>query len=153
MGEEPARGTAVMKRALVLVEGFTEERLVKDVLQEHFWAMDLHLAPAILVTKRVKDGPNFKGGVSNFKKFENDVRRLLYGAGDALVTTFLDYDGLPTDFPGMKTRPAAGPIARVSHVERSIAAHFGDPNYFYPISHFTSSRLRCFLLLKNYPGP
>jgi len=121
-----------MKRALILVEGFTEERFVKDVLQEHFWAMSLHLAPTLLVTKRVKDGPHFKGGVSNFKKFENDVRRLLHGAGNALVTTFLDYDGLPGDFPGMNTRPATGPVARVTHVEQAIAAHFGGPQSLIP---------------------
>jgi hypothetical protein len=113
------------KRALVLVEGFTEERFVKSVLQEHFWGMNLHLVPTLLVTKRVKDGPSFKGGVTNFRKFENDVRRLLHGAGNALVTTFLDYDGLPSDFPGMNTRPAAGPVDRVTHVEQAIAAHFG----------------------------
>lgn len=122
----------MMKRALVLVEGFTEERFVKDVLQEHFWVMNLHLDPTILVTKRVKDGPHFKGGVTNFKKFENDVRRLLHGAGNALVTTFLDYDGLPGDFPGMSTRPAAGAVDRVTHVERAIAAHFGGSRLLIP---------------------
>jgi len=121
-----------MKRALVLVEGFTEERFVKDVLQEHFWALHLHMAPTLLVTKRVKDGPNFKGGVSNFKKFENDVSRLLHGAGNSLVTTFLDYDGLPGDFPGMNTRPATGPLGRVTHVEQAIAAHFGSPQSLVP---------------------
>jgi len=121
-----------MKRALVLVEGYTEERFVKDVLQEHFWAMNLHLAPTLLVTKRVKDGANFKGGVSSFKKFEADISRLLHGSGDALVTTFLDYDGLPSDFPGMNTRPVSSGVDRVRHVEQAIAAHFGGPPLLVP---------------------
>ena len=51
-----------MKRALVLVEGYTEERFVKDVLQEHFWTLNLSLTPTLLVTKTVKDGADFRGG-------------------------------------------------------------------------------------------
>jgi hypothetical protein len=119
------------KRALILVEGQTEERFTKDVLAPAFWKKQLFFQPTILVTKRVKNGPNFKGGVTNFAKFENDARRLLNGAGGALVTTMLDYYGLPPDFPGMKTRPPGGtPLQRVTYVEAAIAQHFGDiPNF------------------------
>ena len=53
------------KRVLILVEGQTEERFVKDVLGPAFWDKELFFHPTILVTKRVKDGPNFKGGVTN----------------------------------------------------------------------------------------
>ncbi|HSY47889.1 MAG TPA: DUF4276 family protein [Thermoanaerobaculia bacterium] len=98
------------KRALVLVEGQTEERFVKDVLAPAFWPRSLYLSPTILVTKRVKDGPNFKGGVTRFAQFENDLRRLM-NAGGAVVTTMLDYYGLPDDFPGMNTRPNGTPPA------------------------------------------
>lgn len=121
-----------MKRALVLVEGQTEERFVKDVLQEHFWPMNLHLAPTVLTTKRVKSGKDFKGGVSNFGKFAGDLRRLLHGAGDALVTTFLDYDGLPTDFPGMSSLPPGRGFNRVQHIEKALSAHFGGNPKFLP---------------------
>lgn len=85
-------------RALVLVEGQTEERFVKDVLAPAFWSRGLYLSPTILVTKRVKDGPNFKGGVTRFARFENDLRELLRSGG-AVVTTILDYYRLPADFP------------------------------------------------------
>lgn len=119
------------KRVLILVEGQTEERFTKDVLAPAFWEKQLFFQPTILVTKRVKNGPNFKGGVTNFAKFENDARRLLNGAGGSLVTTMLDYYGLPSDFPGMKTRPQGGtPLQRVLHVEAAIARHFGgNPNF------------------------
>jgi hypothetical protein len=119
------------KRALVLVEGQTEERFVKDVLAPAFWSRDLYLYPMILVTKRVKDGPNFKGGVTRFARFENDLGKLL-SAGGAVVTTMLDYYGLPTDFPGMNARPNGTPRQRVEHVERSIRDHFGSPDNFVP---------------------
>jgi hypothetical protein len=122
------------KRVLILVEGQTEERFVKDVLGPHFIPQLLFFFPTILVTKRVKDGANFKGGVTNFAKFENDARRLIKGAtGGAMVTTLLDYYRLPSDFPGMSTRPKLGTaIQRVTHVEKEIARHFGAPVNFLP---------------------
>jgi hypothetical protein len=120
-------------RVLILVEGQTEERFVKDVLGPHFYSQQLFLSPTILVTKRVKDGPNFKGGVTNFAKFKNDARRLLASAGGAFVTTLLDYYRLPSDFPGMDSRPQRGtPWQRVGHVETAIAQHFGSPPTFIP---------------------
>jgi hypothetical protein len=121
------------KRVLILVEGQTEERFVKDVLGPAFFERELFFNPTILVTKRVKDGPNFKGGVTNFAKFQNDAQRLLDSAGDALVTTLLDYYGLPSDFPGMDSRPQHGtPMQRVTHVEIAVAQSFGAPSNFLP---------------------
>jgi hypothetical protein len=121
------------KRVLILVEGQTEERFVKDVLGPHFYDQQLFFFPTILVTKRVKDGPNFKGGVTNFAKFQNDTRRLLASAGDALVTTLLDYYRLPVDFPGMESRPLQGTaLQRVTHVEAAIAQHFNLQSNFLP---------------------
>jgi hypothetical protein len=121
------------KRVLMLVEGQTEERFVKDVLGPAFYTRELFFQATILVTKRVKDGPNFKGGVTNFAKFKNDAQRLLNSAGGALVTTMLDYYRLPLDFPGMRTRPPNGPpLRRVIHVEKEIAHHFGSLQHFLP---------------------
>lgn len=121
------------KRVLILVEGQTEERFVKDVLGPAFWDRELFFHPTLLVTKRVKDGPNFKGGVTNFAKFRNDATRLLNSASGALVTTILDYYRLPLDFPGMNSRPPNGTaIQRVIHVETAVAKHFNSPAGFLP---------------------
>jgi hypothetical protein len=121
-----------LKRVLILVEGQTEERFVKSVLQPEFFAREFFFHPTLLVTKLVKDGPNFKGGVTNYAKFKNDVRRLLNGSGGALVTTMLDYYGLPPDFPGMNTRPRGTPLSRVAHVEQRIREDFDEPKNFHP---------------------
>lgn len=121
------------KRVLILVEGQTEERFVKDVLAPAFFGRELFFHATLLVTKRVKDGPNFKGGVTNFAKFRNDAQRLLNSAGGALVTTMLDYYRLPLDFPGMDSRPLQGtPIQRVTHVEDAVAKHFSEARNFVP---------------------
>jgi hypothetical protein len=121
-----------VKRALVLVEGQTEERFIKDVLAPEFYSRDLYFFPTLLVTKKVKRGPNFKGGVTSYQKFRNDAERLLQGAGEALVTTLLDYYALPSDFPGMNNRPSGSPLDRVLHVERAIAAELGASANFIP---------------------
>lgn len=121
------------KRVLILVEGQTEERFVKDVLAPEFWRDAVFFVPTLLVTKRVKDGPNFKGGVTNFAKFCNDAQRVMDSSGGALVTTLLDYYRLPTDFPGMNNRPRnATSLSRVTHVEKAIAKHFGNRPNFVP---------------------
>jgi hypothetical protein len=121
------------KRVLILVEGQTEERFVKDVLGPFFFEQELFFHPTILITKKVKDGTRFKGGVTNFAKFENDARRILNSAGGALVTTMLDYYGLPGDFPGMSSRPVRGsPVERVRHVENAVHDHFHSPQNFLP---------------------
>ncbi len=54
-----------MKRALILVEGQTEERFVKQVLRDHLLSLNLSITPTLLTTKVVKNGPNFKGGVTS----------------------------------------------------------------------------------------
>lgn len=41
MGKERPWGTALMKRVLVLVEGQTEERFVRDVLCPNLWGQDI----------------------------------------------------------------------------------------------------------------
>ena len=95
-----------MKRGLVLVEGQTEDLFVKNVLQPYLWnRTSLWLTPALLVTKLVKSGANFKGGVRSYAQVRRDVQKLLQDADAAVVTTFIDYYGLPVDFPGVSTRP------------------------------------------------
>lgn len=121
-----------MRNALILVEGQTEERFVKDVLNRSFDGC-MWFNPTILTTKVVKDGPNFKGGVTSYGKFRNDLRGLLQGSGGGLVTTLIDYYGLPSDFPGMATRTSfRSAVERVRHIESAIAQDFGRPGNFVP---------------------
>ncbi len=118
---------------LLLVEGPTEERFVKDVLATHFEPMGLYFQPTVVETKVVKDGQNFKGGVSKFTKIERDLRLLIRSRGDALVTTLFDYYGLPSDTPGMATRDRfSDPFKRVEHVEQEIWNQFGKADQFRP---------------------
>jgi hypothetical protein len=118
-----------MKRCLVLVEGLTEERFVKDCLAQHLAPRGLLPIPKILTTKRVKDGPDFKGGVRGYARVRDDLGRLLGDSGAVAFTTLLDYYALPVDFPGMDARPRGAARARVEHVERAFAADLGHPRF------------------------
>ena len=116
---------------LALVEGQTEERFVKDVLDPHLLTRDKTLIPKIATTKRVKQGPDFKGGITDYQKVKNDLCRLLGDTGVVAVTSFIDYYALPADFPGMDTRPKGTSLSRVNHVEQSWGEDIANPR-FYP---------------------
>lgn len=111
-----------MKRILILVEGPTEERFVKELLQPHFWNLGVHLEPKIVTTKRTQDGTQFKGG-NAFSKVEGDLRRLLGDKNAALVTTMLDYYGLPDDFPGRQGLKGPTAADKARDLERALEAH------------------------------
>ncbi|MCP4022163.1 MAG: DUF4276 family protein [Desulfobacteraceae bacterium] len=55
-----------MKKVLVLVEGPTEEAFVRHILQNHLMDYKVMIIPTIVTTKRVKSGPNFKGGIVSY---------------------------------------------------------------------------------------
>lgn len=116
-----------MKRGLILVEGPTEERFVKDVLAPHLLPLQFALIPTVIPTKRTFDGTTFKGGLSSFDQIEKAMRLLLHGSGGALVTTMIDYYRLPKNTPGMADRPSGTPERRVRHVELAVTKHFGSP--------------------------
>jgi hypothetical protein len=118
-----------MKRVLVLVEGQTEERFIKDVVGPHLEAKDIYAIPKVVTTKRVKQGPDFKGGITDYQKVENDLKRLLGDSDAALITTFIDYYGLPLEFPGMATRPIASPLERAKHVETESKRRIDHPRF------------------------
>lgn len=120
------------RRVLILVEGQTEETFVKQVLAPALAERGVYAVPTVHNTKRVKDGPNFKGGVTGFEKFRSDLARLLRDR-EATATTLIDYYGLPEDFPGMKERARhAAARDRVRHVEAALAAAMGNPPNFIP---------------------
>lgn len=118
-----------MARVLILVEGQTEEVFVKEVLAPHLVPFNVFVIPTILVTKWVKAGNHFRGGVTSYGRVAADVRRLLADSNAAVVTTMIDYYGLPTDFPGLNSRPNGDCYARVAHVENAFRQDISDARF------------------------
>ncbi|MBN2134198.1 MAG: DUF4276 family protein [Acidobacteria bacterium] len=118
-----------MKKILVLTEGQTEERFVKDVLCPECLHYQVYLQPVVLATKRAKTGNKFRGGVSTYGKIRNDALKLLGDTGAAAVTTFIDYYGLPADFPGRRELPVGSCYRKVEHLERCFADDINDQRF------------------------
>jgi hypothetical protein len=115
-----------MKQVLILVEGQTEEAFVKEVLNPYLYEHGLYLSPTIINTKIIRGGKNAKGGIDSYGQIKRDLLKLVQ-QNSLPVTTFLDYYGLPNDFPGVsvKTKPATS-VQRVAHIEQSL---YGDISY------------------------
>lgn len=118
-----------MEKILILVEGQTEETFVRNVLSPHLLGRGKHIISTLVVTKRVKSGPNFKGGVSSYNQVKRDLVRLLRDTSAKKITTMLDYYALPSDFPGWTNAPPLPPGARAQHLERAFATDIGDGRF------------------------
>lgn len=116
------------RKAFVLVEGQTEERFVKDVLQPEM-PVGLFLQPVIIATKRVFSGGKFKGGVPGYPKVRTEVMRLLHDSSAIGVTTMLDYYALPSSFPGRSNPVGVTPAAKVRNVEAVWDADINDKRF------------------------
>lgn len=120
-----------MKKILVLVEGQTEERFVKELLVPSFSLKEIYFSPTISTTKIVKDKANFKGGIRSYEKVKNNLLKLFYDTSADIITTMIDYYKLPTDFPGYDNRPSGNFYTTVSYLEERFKADIND-NRFIP---------------------
>lgn len=123
MGEElTGRPACTMKKVLIYVEGQTEETFVRNILAPYLLhRCQVLLVPILARTKRTKAGRTFKGGIVSYAKVKKDILRLLTDSSAALVTTMIDYYGLPNDFPGKNSLPLGTPYQRVTHLEKEFA--------------------------------
>lgn len=118
-----------MAKVLILVEGQTEETFVKRTLDPHLSTLGVFLVPTIIVTKRIKRGPNFKGGMPSYAKVRREILRLLGDSSAAIVTTMIDFYGLPASFPGRAIAQGATPLERVLFVESAIEHDISDTRF------------------------
>ncbi len=117
-----------MRKVLIYVEGQTEETFVRDVLAPYFQD-NLLLIPTLARTKRTKAGRTFKGGIVSWAQVQRDIRGLLGDRSAVLVTTMIDYYGLPDDFPAMDSLPGGPPDRRVAYLERAFKEDIGSPRF------------------------
>jgi hypothetical protein len=79
---------------VVLVEGLTELRFVKQLLAQYMAERKVYLTPIIL------DKPGEKGGDVKFARAKNDIGRHLKQQQDTWITLLVDYYGIRNDWPG-----------------------------------------------------
>ncbi|MEV3985610.1 DUF4276 family protein [Nonomuraea sp. NPDC049758] len=133
-----------MRRVHILCEGQSEETVVREVIEPYLCSSDVYVTWSIFTTKRPAGGPSYRGGMSTWAKLATEIRLLLADSSITVLTTMLDYYGLPSDVPGMATRPSGSPYDRVTHVERAMADAI-DRSRFLP--HLVLHELEAWVLL------
>ena len=79
---------------IVLVEGPTESRFVKQILAPYMAEKGIYLTPVVL------DKPGESGGDVKFARAKNDIERHLKQRPNTFVTLLVDYYGIRNDWPG-----------------------------------------------------
>lgn len=118
-----------MKKLHFLCEGQTEWTIVRDVLEPRFTCPTTFVTSTILTTRRTGSAKAFKGGVSKWSRIHAEIRTLLRDSSLTVLTTCLDYYGLPRDAPGLEDLPVGPARARVEHVEKAMGAAVDDPRF------------------------
>lgn len=108
-----------MKYVHVLAEGLTEVTFVKQVLCEYFIEHGLLLDSRAVETSRTSQ-KIYRGGLSNYVKAREDLKRWMKERPGDYFTSMLDFYRLPTDFPGMNHR-AKSNLAKVKYIESEFA--------------------------------
>lgn len=102
-----------MPRLIFIVEGDSEQRFINEhlviYLTFRFPGVSMHAQK--ITTNRKK---HVKGGNVNYELLKNEIRRT-YGRGGVLITTFLDFFRLPTDYPGYSQD-----VKQISQIEDAI---------------------------------
>lgn len=120
----------MMNKVLILVEGFAEQRFVRDILAPYLSSRELYLVSTLVTTKRLEEsGSIFKGGIVPYEKFKRDIRRLLNDPTAALVTTMIDFYGLPKSFPGQQNMPKGSCYKQVAHIEEEISSEINHHKF------------------------
>jgi hypothetical protein len=109
-----------MIKVFVYVEGQTEESFVNLILRPYFSQKDIYLTPIIATTKRIMSGGKFRGGITSYEKVKKDILGLLKDKSAHLVTTMIDYYGLPNDFPGIERSAKQDVKSRLHYLEKSF---------------------------------
>jgi Domain of unknown function (DUF4276) len=118
-----------LQRVLILVEGQTEEAFVKNALAPYLLIRQVHPIPKIVTTRRKAGSPHDKGGISTYGKVKTDLRLLLKDSNASLVTTLIDYYGLPSDFPGRQSSLSDSYLERAKQIEHAFSQDINHPRF------------------------
>lgn len=116
-------------RVHLIAEGQTELGFAKHVLAEYLALRGTFVTTQLVLNKAVRRGPDYRGGMFGYAAPRRDIETSLRHDTGRYVTTLFDYYRLPSDFPGMGTRPNGTGAARVAHVEAAMAADVADRRY------------------------
>jgi len=119
-----------MTQVLILVEGQTEELFVNQVLGPHLHTFAVYPRATCICTSKVQGRRQHRGGhAGKYEPIRRDLFQLLKNPHVAVVSTMIDFYGLPSDFPGKASQPTSDCFQQVKHLEQSFAADVQDPRF------------------------
>ena len=111
-----------MKEVYVYCEGATEETFVRDILAPAFRGKQIFIKPS-----KFRNSHN-SGGVSKYSKIKRYLNDLCQKNPNAIVTTMLDYYGLPSEVPGVRKGLIESALQHVEDIEAAIFEDIGVRN-------------------------
>ncbi len=133
-------------KVLILVEGLTEQRFVRAALTPYLARKEIYPIPTLITTRRAPEsGSVFKGGIVPYERFKSDLNRLLNDSSAVIVTTMIDFYGLPESFPGRKTMPPGSCYERVAYLEEELRK---DVNHHRFLPYLTLHEFEAMLFVK-----
>ncbi len=117
-----------MSRVLnIIVEGPTEREFVTNCMYPYF--LENHVSNVRPIG--IETSPGHKGGdVRYHTRFKPNVQTVLRGKEDLLVTSFIDYYRLRSDFPRYEESKSIGEVQRrVDFLETACYEDIGDPRF------------------------
>ena len=117
-------------KALISVEGPTEETFVRTLLSPQLQDHGLWLVPIIVKTRPIPGRTASRGGHIPYTRIKKELLGLLEDTSAIAVTTMYDVYALPRDFPGYETGPQSSGSARVSHLEAALGQDIAHLKFF-----------------------
>jgi hypothetical protein len=104
-----------MSRIILVVEGQTEQAVVREVIAP------VLANKGVFVTAALVGKPGHKGGIRPFPQVRKDIVRLLRQESNTRIGTFFDLYALPSDWPGMKEAQTSKGLAKALAIEAAMS--------------------------------
>jgi len=118
-----------MRQVCILVEGQTEEAVVKTLLIDAAEARGIYLIPIIVRTSLTPAGASRGGG--SWRHYDRQLNDLLSQSYWDAIGLMVDYYGYPSGAPGFELPEAPG-YQRQLQIVAALKEHYPDPR-FHPL--------------------
>lgn len=115
-----------MRGIYILCEGPSEEEFVNNILREYFLRFQIYEVRPILMSTSKGN----KGGDVKYDRLRHNINKLLSQERDIIVTTFIDFFRLRTDFPMyIEAQLQNDKIRRVEFLEQALSAAIDNSRF------------------------
>jgi len=115
-----------MRGIYIICEGQTEEEFVNGILRPYFNSHQIYDVRAILMAT----SKGHKGGDVKYDRLKFNIEKLLARENDVVVTTFIDFFRLKSDFPKFgDAQLITNKIKRVDFLEQALAEAINQPQF------------------------